>query len=109
MSFPVAGVFQKRKHYCWKSFSWRIKKSGCRFSFIMAVPLMCIACLYDLIKVAKYLSMGDFGILAVGFITSFVVAYVSILWFLKFLATSTLTGFAFYRFIVAFVALIYFW
>ena len=59
--------------------------------------------------VAKYLSMGDFGILSVGFITSFVVAYVSILWFLKFLATSTLTGFAFYRFIVAFVALIYFW
>ena len=85
------------------------RKAAADFSFIMAVPLMCIACLYDLIKVAKYLSMGDFGILSVGFITSFVVAYVSILWFLKFLATSTLTGFAFYRFIVAFVALIYFW
>ena len=85
------------------------RKAAADFSFIMAVPLMCIACLYDLIKVAKYLSMGDFGILSVGFITSFVVAYVSILWFLKFLDTSTLTGFAFYRFIVAFVALIYFW
>ncbi len=33
------------------------RKAAADFSFIMAVPLMCIACLYDLIKVAEYLSM----------------------------------------------------
>lgn len=84
------------------------RKASADFSFIMAVPLMFIACLYDLLKVAKYLSINDFGILAVGFLTSFVVAYASILWFLRFLNKSTLTGFAVYRFVVALIALIYF-
>ena len=84
------------------------RKAGADFSFIMAVPLMFIACLYDLLKVAKYLSFSDFGVLAVGFIVSFVVAYASILWFLKFLNKYTLTGFAVYRFFVALFAWFYF-
>lgn len=85
------------------------RKAAADFTFIMAVPLMFLACLYDLFKTAGELQVGDFGILAVGFVTAFVVAYASILWFLRFLNTSTLTGFAIYRFIVALVALIYFW
>ena len=85
------------------------RKAAADFTFIMAVPLMFLACIYDLLKTIKYLEMGDFGILAVGFVTAFFVAYASILWFLKFLNTSTLTGFAIYRFLVALVALIYFW
>lgn len=85
------------------------RKAGADFTFIMAVPLMFLACFYDLLKVIGSLSMGDLGILAVGFVTAFVVAYASILWFLKFLNTSTLTGFAIYRFFVAAFALVYFW
>lgn len=85
------------------------RKAGADFTFIMAVPLMFLACFYDLLKVAGSLSMNDFGILATGFVTAFVVAYISILWFLKFLNTSTLTGFAVYRFFVAAFALYYFW
>ena len=69
---------------------------------------MFLACSYDLIKVASKLSLNDFGILAVGFVTSFAVAYVSILWFLKFLNKSTLSGFAYYRFVVAAVSYAYF-
>ena len=56
----------------------------------------------------EYLSFSDFGVLAVGFIVSFVVAYASILWFLKFLNKYTLTGFAVYRFFVALFAWFYF-
>lgn len=85
------------------------RKAAADFSFIMAVPLMFIACLYDFLKIAGSLSLSDFGLFAVGFFTSFVVAYLSILWFLKFLNNSTLTGFACYRFLVALVAFIYFW
>lgn len=84
------------------------RKASADFSFIMAVPLMFLACSYDLIKVASKLSLNDFGILAVGFVTSFAVAYVSILWFLKFLNKSTLSGFAYYRFVVAAVSYAYF-
>lgn len=85
------------------------RKAGADFTFIMAVPLMFLACFYDLLKVIDSLSFSDFGVLAVGFVTAFVVAYISILWFLKFLNTSTLTGFAIYRFFVAAFAFVYFW
>jgi len=85
------------------------RKAAADFSFIMAVPLMFLACFYDLLKVAGQLTLSDAGILAVGFFTAFVVAYFSILWFLKFLNKSTLTSFAIYRFFVALVATIYFW
>ena len=85
------------------------RKAGADFTFIMAVPLMFLACFYDLLKVIGSLSVSDLGVLAVGFVTAFVVAYASILWFLKFLNTSTLTGFAIYRFFVAAFALVYFW
>lgn len=84
------------------------RKAAADFSFIMAVPLMFLACSYDLLKVADKLSMDDVGILAVGFVTSFAVAYISILWFLKFLNKSTLSGFAYYRFVVAAVSYAYF-
>ena len=69
---------------------------------------MCIACVYDLLKIADQLTTEDVGIFALGFLTSFAVAYVSILWFLEFLNHSTLTAFAYYRFAVAAVALLYF-
>ena len=85
------------------------RKAAADFSFIMAVPLMFMACLYDLYKVAGQLSGNDFILLAIGFLTSFIVAYASILWFLRFLNKSTLTGFALYRFVIALVALVYFW
>jgi undecaprenyl-diphosphatase len=85
------------------------RKAGADFTFIMAVPLMFLACFYDLLKVIGSLSFSDLGVLAVGFATAFVVAYISILWFLKFLNTSTLTGFAVYRFLVAAFAFVYFW
>lgn len=85
------------------------RKAAADFSFIMAVPLMFMACIYDLYKVAGQLSAHDFILLAIGFITSFIVAYASIIWFLRFLNKSTLTGFALYRFAVALVALFYFW
>lgn len=84
------------------------RKASADFSFIMAVPLMFLACFYDLLKVASKFSMSDFGVLAIGFVTSFIVAYLSILWFLKFLNKSTLSGFAYYRFVVAVVAYFYF-
>lgn len=84
------------------------RKAAADFSFIMAVPLMFLACSYDLLKVVPSLSMEDFSILALGFVTSFVVAYISILWFLKFLNKSTLSGFAYYRFVVAAISYAYF-
>lgn len=78
------------------------------FSFIIAVPLMSVACVYDLLKVWNKLSAGDLQLIAIGFIVSFVIAYLSVVWFLRFLNKSTLASFAYYRFILAAVSYYYF-
>ena len=83
------------------------RKAAADFSFIMAVPLMFLATLYDLLKNIKYLHFSDIGVLLTGFIVSFIVAYLSIVWFLKFLNKYNLTGFALYRFLVAIVAFLF--
>ena len=49
---------------------------------------MFVACIYDLLRNLQYLSAGDMQVLAIGFVVSFIVAYISVLWFLKFLQNS---------------------
>ena len=84
------------------------RKAAADFSFIMAVPIMLIACIYDLLKIIDQLHWSDFVMFAIGFVTAFVFAYLSIVWFLKFLNKSSLAGFAYYRFIIAVIAFAYF-
>lgn len=84
------------------------RKAAADFSFIIAVPVMIVACFYDLLKSLSYLSSNDLIMIAIGFVTAFIVAYVSVLWFLKFLNKSTLASFAYYRFVVALVSFLHF-
>ena len=84
------------------------RKAAADFSFIIAVPVMIIACFYDLLTSWSVLDSGDLVMIAIGFVTAFIVAYISVLWFLKFLNKSTLTSFACYRFLVAVVSFVYF-
>lgn len=84
------------------------RKAAAEFSFIIAVPLMLAACLYDLLKIWHTLSMADLSMFATGFVVAFFVAYLSIVWFLGFLNKSTLASFAYYRFIVAGLSYYYF-
>ena len=85
------------------------RKAGADFTFIMALPIMTAACLYELLKNLALLSLGDLTILAVGFIVAFIVAYVSVLWFIGFLNKSTLSAFAVYRILLAIFSLWYFY
>jgi len=84
------------------------RKAAAEFSFIIAVPLMLVACVYDLMKIVDKLSMADFSVFAIGFIVAFITAYISIVWFLRFLNKSTLASFAYYRFVVASISYYYF-
>ena len=84
------------------------RKAAADFSFIMAVPIMLIACIYDLLKIIDQLQWSDFVMFAIGFVTAFIFAYLSIVWFLKFLNKSSLAGFAYYRFVIAVIAFAYF-
>ena len=84
------------------------RQVAAEFSFIIAVPLMFVACLYDLYKNFAILSGNDLTMLAVGFVTAFFTAWLSIVWFIKFLNRSSLTSFAVYRFFLAGFSLWYF-
>ncbi len=84
------------------------RKAAAEFSFIIAVPLMLVACVYDLLKIWQTLSIADIKMFATGFGVAFVVAYFSIVWFLKFLNKSTLASFAYYRFVLAGLSYYYF-
>lgn len=84
------------------------RTAAAEFSFIIAVPLMLVACIYDLMKIWNKMSIDDLTVFTIGFGVAFVTAYASIVWFLRFLNNSTLASFAYYRFIIAGISYYYF-
>lgn len=79
------------------------RKTIVEFSFLLAVPTMLAATAYDLLKSGSAFSMDQMGFLATGFVSSFVVALLSIKFLLSFIQTHTFIPFGIYR--IAFVAL----
>lgn len=71
------------------------------FSFLLAVPTMAVATVYDLYRSAGSFSNGDFPILALGFVVSFIVAILTIKWLLRFIKNHTFIGFGVYRILAA--------
>lgn len=67
------------------------------YSFLIAVPTMCAAVAYDLLKSAEILDAANLMTMAVGFIVSFVTAILAVKFFVSFLQRSTLRPFAYYR------------
>lgn len=84
------------------------RKAAADYSFIIAVPLMFVACIYDLLKSMHALSGNDLYMISVGFVVAFLVSYVAIVWFLRFLNKSSLAAFAYYRFALAALSYWYF-
>jgi len=68
---------------------------------LLAVPTMAAATAYDLFKSAGSFTFGEFHILAIGFVVSFVVAMASIKWLLHFVKNHTFIAFGVYRIIAA--------
>ncbi len=79
------------------------RKEAVEFSFFLAVPTMAAATALDLLK--NYNSFGgeDINFLAVGFITSFIVALLCVRWLSRYIATHDFTTFGYYRIIVGIV------
>ena len=71
------------------------------FSFLLAVPTMLAATLYDLYKNAATFEPQEFGVLAAGFIASFLVAMVAVKFLLAYVRTNTFIPFGIYRILVA--------
>lgn len=83
------------------------RKASAEFSFLLAFPVMCATTAYDLLKHHKEL-FSDANILnlAVGFVISFLVAFVAIKLFLKFLESFTFVAFGIYRILFGIILLV---
>ncbi|MCK9492163.1 MAG: undecaprenyl-diphosphate phosphatase [Sulfurimonas sp.] len=82
------------------------RKASAEFSFLLAFPVMCAVTAYDLVKHYHEFTNENLTILAVGFVVSFVVAYLTIKLFLVFLEKFTFVSFGIYRIIFGVLLLI---
>lgn len=73
------------------------------FSFLLAAPTMLAASVLDLMKSGSGFSSSQFGVLAVGFAVSFIVAMISIRFFLGYIRKHTFIPFGVYRVIIALI------
>ncbi len=77
------------------------------FSFLLAIPTMTAATGYDLLKNGSSFSMDQFGVLAVGFIVSFLVALLAVKTFLSYIQRHSFAAFGWYRILLAVLFLIF--
>ena len=86
------------------------RKAAAEFSFFLAVPTMLAATiksLYDVYKkTPEVLNTDNLGILAVGNIVSFIVAYAAIKFFIGFLTKNGFKLFGYYRIVLGILLLI---
>lgn len=82
--------------------------TAAQFSFYLAIPTLLGAGLLKLIKYRQAIGSEQAAVLAAGFATSFVVAWVVVAGFMKYLQTRSLTPFAVYRVILG-LAVIGWW
>jgi undecaprenyl-diphosphatase len=66
-------------------------------SFFMAIPALTAAGLFEAVQERDHLRLLGGGQMALGIVVSFVVAYASIAWLLRFVRTNSITAFVWYR------------
>ena len=82
------------------------RKSAAEFSFLLAIPTMFVATFYDLYKNRNEMIIDDYSLLAVGFVTAFVVAFFTVKAVMNFLTTHTFIVFGIYRIVFGILLLI---
>ena len=86
------------------------RASALEFSFFLSMPTMAVATGYTLLKSVmgkgenpigvSQITGEQWGVLALGFVVSFVVAYASVAWFMGWVRTRGFVPFAIYRIVV---------
>jgi len=84
------------------------RKASAEFSFLLAFPVMCATTGYDLLKHYNDFTNSNLLILLIGFVTAFIVAYLTIKLFLIFLQRFTFVAFGIYRIVFGTILLIWF-
>ena len=84
------------------------RKASAEFSFLLAFPVMSAVTAYDLLKHYHEFNDANIMTLAIGFIISFIVAFITIKLFLKFLDNFTFISFGIYRILFGVILLVLF-
>ena len=85
------------------------RKAATDFSFYLAIPTLIGAGAYSLFKDRALLSWADVPLFGVGLVMSFLSAWLCIRWLLRYIASHSFVGFAYYRIIFGLVVLATAW
>jgi len=85
------------------------RKAATEFSFYLAIPTLIGAGVYTLYKERAMLSVADVPMFAVGFVFSFIFAWLCVRWLLRYISTHSFTPFAWYRIAFGIVVLVTAW
>lgn len=83
------------------------RKNAAEFSFLLALPTMLAATVYDICKNHSAFAFGDWQNILVGFITSFIFAVIGIKALLKFITSHTFISFGIYRIVAGILFLLF--
>ena len=81
------------------------RPTATRFSFYLAIPTLGAATMVDLASSISQLAPADLGRLALGMLVAMVVAWASIGWLLRYVASNSFRAFGIYRIVVGFALL----
>ncbi|HEU4697973.1 MAG TPA: undecaprenyl-diphosphate phosphatase [Gemmatimonadales bacterium] len=84
------------------------RAAATEFSFLLAVPVMVVATVYELLKSLSLLTAADVPVFAVGFVTAFLSALVVVRVFLTFVSRHSFAVFAWYRIVFGGVLLLWY-
>ena len=73
------------------------RETATHFSFFLAIPTLIGAGVYSLYKERALLSLADAPMFAVGLVFAFASAWLCIRWLLRYVASHSFVGFAYYR------------
>jgi undecaprenyl-diphosphatase len=76
------------------------------FSFLLAVPTMLSATVYDIYKSGIYFSSSQWGTVLIGFTVSFIVAFLVIKWFLEYIRKHSFKIFGWYRIVLGLILIL---
>jgi undecaprenyl-diphosphatase len=85
------------------------KRAAAEFSFFLAIPTMLGAFVLDFYENSSALSSGDIGVIAIGFVVSFLSALVVVRTLIAFVARHGFMPFAWWRIAVGTIGLVVLW
>jgi undecaprenyl-diphosphatase len=87
------------------------RSAALEFSFLVSMPTMAVATAYDLLKTVKsgevHMDGHGWTLLALGFVVSFLVAYIVVAWFLHWVRKHGFMPFAIYRLVLGTLVLLW--